>query len=728
MVACNIHKSLYAPYFSFLGQQTSPNLLFDRDTWHSNHSQYVYTTLIDSIFKNISKLDKFSSLNNGICIRLKDQTDWSCSYIDQIYYNLQNSGPTFLHEVDVYPGEEAFSILNMDDIVYFVYTCNTGIALDQGVYWDTTVISDSHTKYLTFEFYHVVNSFRCMEVYMIPADSVQPIPVIAVRTTASCPDGFSLTDSGRCDCIPHLHNHGYQCDINNESFANLPGYWTGFHNEFVAHKNTSIVLPSNHCPPDNELLSYENTSTISFSTHCPPGYCDLSLHRDFVLSNSLSDLYCNDNRNGTLCGKCKTNYSAMFGSDKCHDNCSNLYLLTIPVYAIAGLVLVVALFALRLTVATGTINGVIFYANVMGLVMRIVIGDYPPTHIRIFHVIISLLNFELGFPICFYSGMTPAAKVGLQFVFPVCVWSLVLLLVLLSKYSVRLTNLIMNSSVQVLATLVYLSFAKILRNVIDIVSYSSLQSIDSSFSFFGNLSYHEKIVWFYDGSDYGRGIHGFYLLLAVVFCVLFLLPYGIFSLGFTCSCRPFNKMKFSLKPFRDAYCGPFKDKWRFWFGLRLWVTALLYGISGGLQGRNTNAMFLVHLLVVGTLILLQGIVQPFRNVVIAILDTFFMLNYWFMVELYLLSKTAEMPRDDTLLDSRQFSIAYSVLLSSAIFVFCLILVGHVCFLKYPNLLTTIRDKVNRRHDGYVQIQQEDSDSDQRLFQAAEERDPVVDTY
>ena len=726
----NIQRSLYAPYFRFLGQQTSSNLLFDSDAWDSNHSQYVYTTLIDSIFKNISNIDKFSSLNNGICVRMKDHTDWNCTYIDQIYRNLQRH--IFLYEVDVHPGEKAFSILNMDDIVYFVYTCNTGIALDQGVYWDTTVISDSHTKYLTFEFYHVVNSFRCMEVYMIPADSVQPIPVIAVRTTASCPDGFSLTDSGRCDCIPHLHDHGYQCDLNTKSLANLPGYWTGFHNEFVARKNTSIVSHSNasDCPPD--LLSYLNTSTISFSTHCPPGYCNLSLHSDFVLDNSLSDLYCNDNRNGTLCGKCKTNYSTMFGSDKCHNNCSNLYLLTIPLYAVAGLLLVVALFALRLTVATGTINGVIFYANVMGLVMRFLIENHSPIHIRIFHVIISLLNLELGFPICFYSGMTPAAKVGLQFVFPVYVWSLVLLLVLLSKYSVRLTNLIMNSSVQVLATLFYLSFAKILRNVIDIVSYSSLQSIESYISY-GSLYFRSptsKIVWFYDGSDYGHGIHGFYLLLAVVFCVLFLLPYGVFSLGFTCSCRPFNKMRFSLKPFRDAYCGPFKDKWRFWFGLRLWVTALLYAISGGLQGHDTNAMFLVHLLVVGTLILLQAIVQPFRNVVIAILDTFFMLNYWFVLELYLLSKigsnsAAELP---SLLDSRQFSIAYSVFLGSAILVFCLILVGHVCVLTCPNFLATLRDKFNRRRDGYEPIEREDSDADQQLFEAAEERDPVVDTY
>ena len=43
--------------------------------------------------------------------------------------------------------------------------------------------------------------------------------------------------------------------------------------------------------------------------------------------------------------------------------------------------------------------------------MKILIAD----------IVISLLNLELGFPLCFHSEMSAAAKVGLLFVFPVCV-------------------------------------------------------------------------------------------------------------------------------------------------------------------------------------------------------------------------------------------------------------------------------------------------------------------
>ena len=485
-------------------------------------------------------------------------------------------------------------------------------------------------------------------------------------------------------------------EANRTTLASPAGYWTGF-----------------------QTATSGNISTILFSSHCPSGYCNVNQHQEFVLNDSLSDFYCNDNRNGTLCGKCKANFSSVFGSDECQSHCSNLYLLTIPIYALAGLLLVVALFALRLTVATGTINGVIFYANVMGLVMRILIGDHPQVHFKIVHVIISLLNLEIGFPLCFYSGMTPAAKVCLQFVFPIYLWSLVLILVVLSKYSTKLTNLILNSSVQVLATLFFLSFAKILRNVIDIVSFSYLQLIDNFQNETSNLM--DKRVWFYDGSDYGQDIHGFYLFLAAAFLVFFLLPYSIFSLGCTCCCRPFNKMKINLMPFVDAYCSPFKDKWRFWFGLRLWVTALLYAVDGGLQGYNTNAMFLVHFFVIGALVFFQALIRPFKNFLITLLDTFFMLNYWLVVELYLLLK---------MLSFEGFPVAYILLLSLAILVLCLIIVGHVCFLKYPNLLGTIRDKINRRRERYryEAVRQEDHDEDQQLFQAAEERDRIVDTY
>ena len=180
-------------------------------------------------------------------------------------------------------------------------------------------------------------------------------------------------------------------------------------------------------------------------------------------------------------------------------------------------------------------------------------------------------------------------------------------------------------------------------------------------------------------------------------------------------------MKINLMPFIDAYCGPFKDKWRFWFGLRLWVTAALYAVDGGLQGYNTNVMFVAHIFAIGTLMFLQAFVRPYKNFLITLLDTFFMLNYWLVVEFYLLSK---------MLGFKGFPGAYTFLLSSAILIMILIIAGHICFLKFPNFINTLSEKINGRRERYryEAVQQEDPDEDQQLFEAAEERDLIVDTY
>ena len=45
--------------------------------------------------------------------------------------------------------------------------------------------------------------------------------------------------------------------------------------------------------------------------------------------------------------------------------CSNTWLLLIIPFALAGVALVVCLMVLNLTVSTGTINGFIFYANIV---------------------------------------------------------------------------------------------------------------------------------------------------------------------------------------------------------------------------------------------------------------------------------------------------------------------------------------------------------------------------
>ena len=661
--------SLYAPLFSFLGQ---PNFRFNWWLWDNKHSQYVYTTLIDTIIQEMDMFDKHSSLSNGVCFQ-PNRREWNCTYID---YSIGHMKP--LHVIYAYPGETALSVLNMaKGILYEVYP---------NYYVDSALNASNST--LSFTFYCDKKYEECESNLTVTNTELSYSWHIIRIIIKVCPFGFNLTGKF-CGCPSVLEKHDYTCDINSLLFTSPTGYWTG--------------------------LDYNNK--ILFDRNCPPHYCNHSF-KTFYLDSSITDLSCLNNHTGNLCGRCKENHSAVFGSDTCHSYCTDLYLLTLPVYAAAGLLLVTVLFALRLTVATGTVNGIIFYANTLSLVLDKLTegshGSLQTTQV----VIISLLNLDLGFPLCLYKGMTTAAKVGFQFIFPIYLWSIVIGMIVMSKYSIKLSNFISNSSVQVLATLLYLSFAKLLRTVIDIASYSKIHSvtlIHNASSYYGSND--EAAVWYYNGEAYGQGIHGLLLAVAVAFTALYLLPYAILTTFSHCLMRfrLFNR----FRPFIDAYGGPFKDKWRFWFGLRLWLVVFLFLLDGGLQGTNTRSMLSLHFIVISSFILFQVLVHPYKNRFVELLDTFLLTNYWLIIASYFL------------LGTPAFSTAYNLLVSSAILILVLVFPYRFwCWLQ-RKFFTNIKFKAVRyfyQREINNKVDDNDDDDDMYLFQAAEERDHIPDTY
>ena len=412
-----------------------------------------------------------------------------------------------------------------------------------------------------------------------------------------CPPGFVVTQQSICDCISLLASLQITCDIDTGLISRPPDSWIG------------IVGRSN-----------DNTSVVGFSSPCPPDYCNPTLTK---VNISDPDMICSGQRTGIVCSQCQSDLSIVFGSNSCQ-KCSDTWLSTIMLYTAAGIILVFLLFCLRLTVATGMINGLIFYANIVSLNVNIVgynAGSFfDDIYLRFFEIFISFLNLELGFPLCFSSGMNTALKTGLQFIFPIYLWTIVIILIFLSRRSVKIANLISKNSVQVLATLFYLSYSKLLRTVIYIMTSNTIERGDS-----GHVL-PPIIVWYYDGSvEFASGGHVVLLILALLTIFFLLLPYPVLLTGaaFFMKYRLVNR----FKPLIDAYHGPYKDKWRFWFGVRLWVLLLMFSIQAGLGGSNVPLVFLLHLIVLGSFVLIQASIKPFRNFFVGLLDLFFMANY-----------------------------------------------------------------------------------------------------
>ena len=225
-----------------------------------------------------------------------------------------------------------------------------------------------------------------------------------------------------------------------------------------------------------------------------------------------------------------------------------------------GIALVLLLLVCKLTVATGMLSGLLFYANILGVNRRVFL---PEESTDLFSVFIAWLNLDFGIEICFFDGMDSYSKTWLQFVFPVYIWLLVGLMILVSNFSRRFAKLLGNNPVSVLATLILLSYTKILRTLITVLYVTYLE-----------YPTYNKRVWLYDANiDYLSGKHIPLFLVAVLVFTFLFLPYT-FLLLFGQWLQAISHLRLfswvnKLKPFLDAYHAPYKAKHRYWPGLLL---------------------------------------------------------------------------------------------------------------------------------------------------------------
>jgi len=117
-------------------------------------------------------------------------------------------------------------------------------------------------------------------------------------------------------------------------------------------------------------------------------------------------MQCENGRSGLLCGKCKSGLSLTLGSSKC-TQCSNLHMLLLIPLALAGIALVLLLLICKFTVAAGTINGLVFYSNIVTVNRAIF---FPPKQTNILTVFIAWLYLDLGIETCFFDGMDAYVK------------------------------------------------------------------------------------------------------------------------------------------------------------------------------------------------------------------------------------------------------------------------------------------------------------------------------
>ena len=178
----------------------------------------------------------------------------------------------------------------------------------------------------------------------------------------------------------------------------------------------------------------------------------------------------------------------------------------------------------------------------------------------------------------------------------VCVPHVSGLVILVSHFSQRFANLLGSNPVSVLATLILLSYTKILRTFITAVYITYLE-------YPGNYN---RMVWLHDANiEYLVGKHIPLFLVAVLVFLFLFLPYTLLLL-FGQWLQAISHLRlFSwvnrLKPFMDAYHAPYKAKHRYWPGLLLVLRFVLLLVFALNLQQDSNINLLAILLGAGIL-------------------------------------------------------------------------------------------------------------------------------
>jgi hypothetical protein len=290
-----------------------------------------------------------------------------------------------------------------------------------------------------------------------------------------CPIGFvpSINQITGCNC---------GCDPNLE----------------IEHIITSCNLSAETITKEGTLVwfSYvnfsENTSGYLIYPFCPQGYCypsDTPVDINLNVPNG-EDAQCAYNRSGVLCGGCRPGLSLSLGGSQCVQcpaHWSAILVVIIVGLFLGGIVLVALIMVLNLTIAVGTLNGLIFCANVInansGSVQSV-------NSLGILGTFITWLNLNFGLNTCFYEGMDAYSKAWIELLFPAYIIFITVAIYFLSEYTTYFAKLVEKKNpIATLGTLVLLSYVRCLRTITSSYSFSILHYPDSS-----------QVVWLPDGN------------------------------------------------------------------------------------------------------------------------------------------------------------------------------------------------------------------------------------
>ena len=543
--------------------------------------------------------------------------------------------------------------LTCTDIEYSVHPVSDYTGTNERLLLSTDSISASTQRVISRRKFFLALYTRSVQRYLSEAEITNFIltaPVFIGIAILPCPLGLSLTNDTykTCQCQPEISEFVESCAVIN--------------NIGILYRNGTSWIGT----------SPFNNSTIIAHKNCPIGYC-----KPETLGVNLDnpDIQCALNHSGVLCGGCPPGLSRAIGSSRCIDCPENNGVALLVVFIVAGVALVLFIKLLDITVAHGTINGLILYANIIWINQGTffpVLSEQADQHFSnlyyFLRVFVAWLNLDFGIETCFIKGLDAYGKTWLQFVFPTYLWLIALLIVLLCRYSTRATKIFGYNAVAVLTTLLILSYTKLQRTIVLSLGASELSQFNPNTI---------QVTWRLDSNiEYFGDPHAFLFVMAIAVSFFLYLPFILILLFaghlHRLPCASIASRAIKSRPLLDTFTGPLKAKHQYWVGLTFLIRGVLVVTATYLEVVNPTVI--IGLVVIASAILCPVVVTVYRKRYLCLLEIAFLLNSIILGVAFLITDELESRVVCTCI-----SVAISFLIFVGIVVYHLYLIVSKCY-------------------------------------------------
>ena len=401
-------------------------------------------------------------------------------------------------------------------------------------------------------------------------------------TLEDCPDGFYFNESNRnCTCYEGLQDKKVYCTEDGKLLGPV-NTWVGEDGEGYLNL---VLCPFDYCQRSISILEGDSND---YDSQCKPIY----------------------SRSGIGCGSCPQNFSLTLGSNICAE-CSNDFLLLIPIFALYGILLIWLLMHTTFTISGGFLNGLLFFSNILSL--------YSPVHSSssIF-VVFSWLSLKVGIKTCFFDGMKPLHVAALNFVFPVYLFLILLLIYVAAEKSSRFSSWLSKrrcTPTHLFVTIIVMTYSSLLESCLQALSATTVTV------FISENKTEDHVRWRYDPSQrYFSGFHAPLATFSIIVLVFFLIPAPLVCMLNTSG----QHFKFLARctPFCDAIGAPLKPQYRFWVSLRMLFR--IFPLIFFYLLPSPYHLFLLELFLL-IISFVHGMVQPYLGMAQNVFDGFLQL-------------------------------------------------------------------------------------------------------